>query len=261
MSLADQVALIDRGQASGPWPDPSTPAPGDACAPEPEPVPTIPREPRPRCRRKAALYVATDLRSWETEEPRRHAADVDIDGTDYRRLNRQYYAWLRRMMDRAMRAYDACKMSDQAFEGLCARFSVVQTWAVGQWGDRRLRTSVAAFDAKAFTLPGTARRALKVVPAFAGPPLIRYDLPRSAYAEVERIREEASALGWSEASLNQTLGAHPFPIGRDYGLVCFLRDGDRIGDVTAESIEIIGPAPQEARLRFLRRQFADGVRI
>ena len=34
------------------------------------------------------------------------------------------------------------------------------------------------------------------------------------------------------------------------GLVCFLKPGDRIGEVTLQSIEIIHPLPSEVRHRF-----------
>ena len=68
--------------------------------------------------------------------------------------------------------------------------------------------------------------------------------------KVDAIRDQARSLGWSEAQLYQNRGRFRFPCGQDYGLVCFLEGDKRIGKVTRQSIEIIGPPPQERCLRF-----------
>ena len=68
--------------------------------------------------------------------------------------------------------------------------------------------------------------------------------------KIDAIRDQALALGWRESQLYQNPGRFRFPCGRDDGLVCFLEDDQRIGEVTRQSIEILGPPPQETRLRF-----------
>lgn len=72
----------------------------------------------------------------------------------------------------------------------------------------------------------------------------------AAVAKVDAIREQALALGWSERRLYQNRGQFRFPYGEDYGLVCFIGDAQRIGAVTKQYIEIVGPPPRENRLRF-----------
>ena len=72
----------------------------------------------------------------------------------------------------------------------------------------------------------------------------------STVPKVDAIRDQALSLGWSEAQLYQNRGRFRFPCGQDYGLVCFLEEDKRIGKVTRQSIEIIGPPPQERCLRF-----------
>jgi hypothetical protein len=52
--------------------------------------------------------------------------------------------------------------------------------------------------------------------------------------------------------LYQVKGRFRFPFGQDYGLVCFIRDQDRLGEVAADAIEIIGPPPREQTSRFYR---------
>ncbi|MCL6508163.1 MAG: hypothetical protein K6T59_14195, partial [Bryobacteraceae bacterium] len=72
----------------------------------------------------------------------------------------------------------------------------------------------------------------------------------SAVVKVDAIREQALALGWSERSLYQNRGQFRFPYGEDYGLVCFISEEQRIGEVTKQYIEIVSPLPRENRLRF-----------
>ncbi len=72
----------------------------------------------------------------------------------------------------------------------------------------------------------------------------------SAVPKVDAIRDQALSLGWREARLYQNRGRFRFPCGEDYGLVCFLDENKRIGEVTRQSIEIVGPTPQEYRLSF-----------
>jgi hypothetical protein len=40
------------------------------------------------------------------------------------------------------------------------------------------------------------------------------------------------------------------PFGGGYGLVCYIEPGWRIGRVTRQAIELIGPPPAEPRMRF-----------
>ena len=72
----------------------------------------------------------------------------------------------------------------------------------------------------------------------------------STVLKVDAVRDQALSLGWSEAQLYRNRGRFRFPCGQDYGLVCFLEEDSRIGEVTRQSIEIIGPPPQENRLYF-----------
>lgn len=72
----------------------------------------------------------------------------------------------------------------------------------------------------------------------------------SAVAKVNAIRDQALALGWSEARLYQNRGRIRFPCRHDYGLVCVVDDKERIGELTPQYVEIIHPPPRESRLRF-----------
>lgn len=65
---------------------------------------------------------------------------------------------------------------------------------------------------------------------------------------VDSISELALSLGWRRERLYATGGNGIFDPNR--GLVCLLKPGDRIGEVAAQSIEIIHPLPSEVRHRF-----------
>ncbi|MDD4664269.1 MAG: hypothetical protein PHD83_06380, partial [Caldisericia bacterium] len=59
----------------------------------------------------------------------------------------------------------------------------------------------------------------------------------AALAEVDAIRDQALALGWTEAELYQTRGRFVFPCGNQYGAVCSVDSDHHIGSVTAAAIE------------------------
>jgi hypothetical protein len=67
---------------------------------------------------------------------------------------------------------------------------------------------------------------------------------------VDAIRDQALDLGWSLERLYRHEGYHKRPFMGDHGLVCYVGMQDRIGEVTRQSIEIVGPPPRENRLRF-----------
>ena len=72
-----------------------------------------------------SLFVATSLHVWSTAEPDRFARDFQINDTVYRRLDPEYYAWLRSRMVLAKKAAAAGHLDAAAFEDLRLRFNAV----------------------------------------------------------------------------------------------------------------------------------------
>ena len=179
-----------------------------------------------------ALFVSTSLLSWATDQPHVFARDVQINDTAYRRLDPEYYAWLRSRMNLAKSAHQAGQIDGGAYEALRAKFNAVHAWAMTQFGELALSEAVRGLDARDYAPPvaepDTPRR-------IAPPPDGRPEL----VALVDDIRDRASALGWTHDSLYASRGSARPTLGRKRGLVCFLRPGDRIGEVTTHSIEII----------------------
>ena len=188
----------------------------------------------------AALFVATTLASWSSDQPHRFARDVQIDDTAYRQLDAEYYAWLRSRMNLARMAAKASKIAQDAYDALRSRFNAIHEWAMERFGERALSAAVLSLDARIYRAPL----------AETDPPVGNCDASSGvnpAIAAVDAIADEALALGWSRERLYAT-GNGPFDPRR--GLICHLKPGDRIGEVTAQSIEVILSAPPEVRHRF-----------
>jgi len=201
------------------------------------------------------LLVATDLAIVAGNDVADGArADVTIDGRAYRPLDATYYAWLRRRMEGARRAHDAGRLDADTWANLRDRFNAVHGWALAHLDAQTLLAAVEAPTPEGFAPP---------VPVVEGPPPPhRYpvegdfrfaeDVPPEAAAEVARVRDEALAAGWTEAELLQNRGRIRFPCGPDWGLVCFVGRGRRVGTVTAERIELVSELPGRPPLGFYR---------
>jgi len=110
----------------------------------------------------------------------------------------------------------------------------VHEWALEHFGEERLLEAVRTMRAADYR-PPVAEDDAPRVPA-----------PRSrdsthvapeAVAMVDAISERALSLGWKRERLYGLGGRGIFDPRR--GLVCYLKPSDRIGEVTAQAIEII----------------------
>ena len=193
------------------------------------------------------LFVSTSLAGWTTANPEQFARDFQINDTVYRRLDPDYYAWLRSRMAVAKRAATAGYLPPAAFEDLRVRFNAVQEWAVEHFGEAPLLAVVRTFRSGDYE-PPVAEAEGHHVPV----PRVRVsaadEISPEAMALVDSISEQALSLGWKRQRLYAAGGGRNFAPER--GLICFLKAGDRIGQVTLQSIEIIHPLPAEVRHRF-----------
>ena len=104
-------------------------------------------------KRETVRYAVTNLESWETDEPHHYARDVGIDGTCFRRLDPDYYAWLRHKMELAKKAAGERRITTQAFDALRTRFNVIHAWAMAHFGEEALRLAVQTLDPKRYAPP------------------------------------------------------------------------------------------------------------
>ena len=193
------------------------------------------------------LFVSTSLATWAPANPEQFARDFQIDDTVYRKLDPEYYAWLRSRMAVAKRAATAGHLPTDAFEVLRVRFNAVHEWAVHHLGEDQLVAVARAFRPRDYRPPMAEDET---------PPALVPRVPKSAtdtispgaMALVDAISEQALSLDWERERLYGIGNRRVVDPNR--GLICFLKPGDRIGEVTRESIEIIGPSPNGSRLRF-----------
>ncbi|GIU75789.1 MAG: hypothetical protein KatS3mg004_2876 [Bryobacteraceae bacterium] len=189
-----------------------------------------------------SLFVSTSLDTWTTDQPQMFARDVQIDDMAYRRLDPEYYAWLRSRMNLAKLAAGAGRLSREAFNELREKFNAVHEWAVAHFGEEALRDAVRHLDTRSYA-PPVAEPDKPVRPA-----RVAENSAAEAVAMVDAIRDRALALGWTQDSLYGTRGSMRALFGKARGLANLLRATDRIGEVTRQSIEII--LPNGVRQRF-----------
>ncbi|MCX6624612.1 MAG: hypothetical protein NTY38_26835 [Acidobacteria bacterium] len=203
------------------------------------------------------LFVSTSLEVWSTGEPQRFARDFQINDTVYRRLDPDYYAWLRSRMVLAKNAVTSGQLDAAAFEDLRRRFNAIHEQAIAAFGEAPLLDAVRTVDVRAYAPPvAEPWRPHRPVPAVTvhteGARAFEHHVSEHALSQVHAIRDRALALGWTHEALYRTSGRFRFPFGQDYGLVCFVGAQDRIGEVAGDAIEIVGPPPRELRRRFYR---------
>ncbi len=201
----------------------------------------------------SALFVATNLETWEAKPPIKADQDRECEACGFRRLDPEYYAWLRSRMTAAQRHYQAGRIPSYRYEALRARFNTVHAWAIERFGEQTLLTAVKTLEPRRYK-PPAVRDETEPPPApphrypAEGDWPITHPVLVGAVAKVNAVREQALTLGWSEAQLYQNRGRFTFPCGEDYGLVCFLDEGEEVGEITRQSIEIINAHGN--RLRF-----------
>ena len=196
---------------------------------------------------RSHLFVSTALDTWFTEHAAAFARDVQIDDIAYRRLDPEYYAWLRSRMMLAKNAATAGHLDAAAFEALRVRFNAVHEWAVEHLGENQPLAAVLAPRAGDYSPPAPDEDGPRV-PLPCGRKSESDRIPSEAIAMVDAISKRALSLGWKHERLYGKGNNGIFDPRR--GLVCFLKPGDRIGEVTLQSIEIICQPPSEVRQRF-----------
>jgi hypothetical protein len=206
-----------------------------------------PAEDSPSGETTDCLFVATSLATWTTANPEQFARDFQINDTVYRRLDPDYYAWLRSRMAVAKKAVTTGHLSPAVFEELRVRFNGVHEWVVKRFGEDELLAAVRAVRASDYKPPVAEDEGTRV-PLPGVRRSTADDISPAAMALVDSIREYALSIGWTRPRLYATGGGRI--LSPERGLVCFLKAGDRIGEVTLQSIEIIHPLPVEVRHRF-----------
>jgi len=216
----------------------------------------------------AASVLQVSSRLEIREVPLSGLTGAPEPGDGFRTLTPEWYAWLRLRMEKARAAHQAGTLATEVWESLRERFNAIHDRAVAQFGMSELAEAIrtaakpkppaVAAPSPAIASPSANAPAVPPHPPAAAlfrfPPTGEFRFTErvspEAVAQVDAIRDQALALGWTLPQLYQNRGHFRFPCGPDWGLVTFLDDGRRLGEVTREFIEIIHPGPRESRGRF-----------
>lgn len=200
------------------------------------------------------VWVSTDLHVWAPGGIEEAPRDLRIDDRCYRRLDPEYFAWLRSRMFAVKRAVDLGRVSATAFDELRNNFNQVQSLAIRMYGEQTLLAAARSTDPATYRPPlpvdFETRKPSDPVPLKQSSEARRLTRARRL---VDAIREQALTLGWTMDGLYNCDGFDRYPISPKYGLVCYIPEDHRIGEVTRQSIELIGPPPRETRMRFYNR--------
>lgn len=221
-----------------------------ACGDSSDSVPAEPPRVPAVCNTNEALWVSTALKSWCPPVPGLIARDCQINDRCYRRLDPEYFAWLKIRMHAVKAAKDAGRVPAEAFDELRRRFNGVQTRAIEMFGAGALLEAVRTLDVERYR-PPLPEEFWRVQSVTAPPERRTAESERLARARglVDEIRDQALALGWTMERLYDSDGYDRRPSAAGYGLVCYIGAAERIGEVTRQSVELIGPAPMETRTR------------
>lgn len=187
-------------------------------------------------------YATTTLDLRQTDKPEDYLQDIYVGDVCYRRVDPPYFAWLRHKMVSAKQEFDAGRLSKTAWDELRGRFNRLQEWALEHYGKETLRSAIRTLDPAGYCPPVNRQPKPFLFPA-TGDLKFTEPVAPHAVAKVNAIREAAEACNWTEARLYQNRGRFRFPLGQDYGLVCFIDPTDELGAVTPTYIEIIHHNP------------------
>ena len=223
------------------WTDANEPSreQADSAKPEPAPVPS------------PAYFISTNLDARQTGRPEDYPRDLYIGENCYRRLDPPYFAYLRRLMEGARTRHEKGLLSQDAYNTLRKRFNRVQTWAIRLFGQEPLLAAYRQFSPRTYKPPVNHPPANFCYPR-SGDWRFEHPVTREAIAKVDAIRDIALSLDWTPQHLYQNRGRFRFPLGQDYGLVCFVDHMSRLGQVTVTHIEIIHGRPgDEHSMKFM----------
>ncbi|CAM2070250.1 hypothetical protein SCOR_33065 [Sulfidibacter corallicola] len=221
-----------------------------------------------------AIYVSPRLRYTTIDHPERFGADLLLNDVAYRRLDPDYFAWLRLKMQTVVRAYNEGQISQDAYLAMLTPFAVVQAQAEAEfdratldaaWSQMLVRASdyqpptlERFIEAGAVARPqrkGSGDGEAAAETGFLWPEqgnfAFHVPVTEEALSKVRAIENVALSVGWTHEQLYQNRSVFKFPYGQEYGLVCFLKDNMKIGAVTDKAIEM---KPADLRRQVMKFQ-------
>ena len=99
------------------------------------------------------MWVSTDLKMWWPRDPTFIARDCQVDDRYFRRLDPEYFAWLRYRVLTVSAAVASGRVAADAFEELRSAFYAVQALALDTFGEAVLREALGWIDILGYRPP------------------------------------------------------------------------------------------------------------
>jgi hypothetical protein len=233
------------------------------------------------------LYVSTDLCTTYPPSPIFEGAKYVIpenpthiieQGRVYRQMDLEFYAYLRKQMDKAKIKFNQGELPENDWEELRTRFNKIHIWMTKKYNKSQILEAARQFRPThgylfpASINPGPLNEEPRGWPK-TNEPVLKKDtvsthvyppnkgggkfkhlkhVSEDALEKVQAIEEQAKEIGWTHEDLFQNCGRFSPPFGQDYGLICFIR-GREITRVTENYIEITNVDDlKQASTRFYR---------
>ena len=116
------------------------------CGDSPNSVPAESPQVPAKCTPIETVWVSTDLKMWWPRDPSFIARDCQIDNRCFRRLDPEYFAWLRCRVLTVSAAVASGRVAADAFEELRSAFYAVQARALDTFGEPALREALGRID-------------------------------------------------------------------------------------------------------------------
>lgn len=201
------------------------------------------------------LLVARDLDYFfEAKNINQWTEDPIINKKIFRKLDATYYLWLYTMLARAKESFEKNeqRISYLQLKIMLQRFSEIHTLAVKIFGSQKLKqaltrkSSLKNFKPPELLAPKSESNLQPPQnPAeTSSSSFVKDDdgwtvfISLSARALVDTIASQAKNLGWTAVALYHNKGKLHFPYSETYGLVCFIKPGNEIVEVTKKQIKI-----------------------
>jgi len=200
--------------------------------------------------------VSTDLVVVDLDGPTLQPEDVIQGSKGYRWLSPDYFLWLQKHFDIFQRKMQAAGREDQHTQAFASRYAAIRETARALYTPEDIEAARRRLAELPMESPNRSTGSLFQRSRFEYPsksclPILK-PVTFHALGEVDAIRDEALALGWTDLQLYANRGRYAFPCGQHYGLVCFIHSDQRIGQVTATHIEVICKGGHS--LRFQKRE-------
>lgn len=188
------------------------------------------------------LWVGTDLTTFTPDCNRQYPEDVVRGSKAFRRLSPDYFLWLEARFAAFRRKTNQAGQLPPEAKEFAERFQRIQQVVKDAYPSSALEAARTRLSQLPMESPNKStgilhRRSEFVYPSKSTLP-VRREVTYHALGEVDAIRDEALALGWTEDSLYGTRGRFAFPCGPGYGVICFIHDDQRIGKVSDRTIQL-----------------------